>query len=52
MIQLSITQVSEKAVTNMRKLSKLIIHKGNYPVNLKKDEVLEDILICLESISD
>jgi hypothetical protein len=52
MIQLSITQVSEKAVTNMRKLFKLTIREGNNPVNLEKDEVLEDILICLEYISD
>lgn len=51
MIQLSITQVSEKAVANMRKLFKLIIREENNLINLEKDEVLEDILICLESIS-
>ena len=35
----------------MSKVFKLIIDDGNEPVILEEDEVLEDILIRLESIS-
>ena len=50
-IQPSITQVSERMVNNMSKVFKLIIDEDNEPVILEEDEVLEDILIRLESIS-
>ena len=35
----------------MSKVFKLIIDEGNEPIILEEDEVLEDILIRLESIS-
>ena len=38
-------------VNNMSKVFKLIIDDGNEPIILEEDEVLEDILIRLESIS-
>ena len=50
-IQPSITQVSERMVNNMSKVFKLIVDENNEPVILEEDEVLEDILIRLESIS-
>ena len=50
-IQPSITQVSERMVNNMCKVFKLIVDENNEPVILEEDEVLEDILIRLESIS-
>ena len=50
-IQPSITQVSERMVNNMSKVFKLIVDESNEPVILEEDEVLEDILIRLESIS-
>ena len=50
-IQPSITQVSERMVNNMSKVFKLIIDENNEPLILEEDEVLEDILIRLESIS-
>ena len=50
-IQPSITQVSERMVNNMSKVFKLIVDEDNEPVILEEDEVLEDILIRLESIS-
>ena len=50
-IQPSITQVSERMANNMSKVFKLIVDEDNEPVILEKDEVLEDILIRLESIS-
>lgn len=50
-IQPSITQVSERMVNNMSKVFKLIIDDGNEPIILEEDEVLEDILIRLESMS-
>ena len=43
--------VSEKIVNNMCKIFKLIVDESTEPVTLEKDEVLEDILIRLESIS-
>ena len=36
---------------NMSKVFKLIVDENNEPVILEEDEVLEDILIRLESIS-
>ena len=51
-IQTSITQVSERMVNNMSKVFKLIIDDGNEPIILEEDEVLEDILNHLESISN
>jgi hypothetical protein len=39
-------------VNNMSKVFKLIIDDGNKPVILEEDEVLEDILNHLESISN
>lgn len=36
----------------MSKVFKLIIDEGNEPIILEEDEVLEDILIRLESISN
>jgi hypothetical protein len=39
-------------VNNMSKVFKLIIDDGNEPVILEEDEVLEDILNHLESISN
>ena len=50
-IQPSITQVSERMANNMSKVFKLIVDESNEPVILEEDEVLEDILIRLESIS-
>ena len=50
-IQPSITQVSERMVNNMSKVFKLIVDEDNEPIILEEDEVLEDILIRLESIS-
>ena len=50
-IQPSITQVSERMANNMSKVFKLIVDEDNEPIILEEDEVLEDILIRLESIS-
>ena len=50
-IQPSITQVSERMVNDMSKVFKLIVDENNEPVILEEDEVLEDILVRLESIS-
>ena len=50
-IQTSITQVSERMINNVCKVFKLIVDENNEPVILEEDEVLEDILIRLESIS-
>ena len=50
-IQTSITQVSERMVNNVYKVFKLIVDESNEPVILEEDEVLEDILIRLESMS-
>ena len=51
-IQPSITQASERMVNNMSKVFKLIVDESNEPLILEEDEVLEDILIRLESISN
>ena len=50
-IQPSITQVSERMANNMSKVFRLIVDESNEPLILEEDEVLEDILIRLESIS-
>ena len=50
-IQPSITQVSERMANNMSKVYKLIVDESNEPLILEEDEVLEDILNHLESIS-
>ena len=50
-IQPSITQVSERMANNMSKVFKLIVDESNEPLILEEDEVLENILIRLESIS-
>lgn len=50
-IQTSITQVSERMVNNVCKVFKLIVDESTEPVILEEDEVLENILIRLESIS-
>ena len=50
-IQPSITQVSERMANNMSKVFKLIVDESTEPVLLEEGEVLEDILIRLESIS-
>ena len=50
-IQPSITQVSERMANNMSKVFRLIVDESTEPVILEEDEVLEDILIRLESIS-
>ena len=50
-IQTSITQVSERMVNNVCKVFKLIVDESTEPVILEEDEVLEDILTRLESIS-
>ena len=50
-IQPSITQVSERMVNNMSKVFKLIVDESNEPVILEEDEVLEYILIRLETMS-
>lgn len=50
-IQPSITQVSERMANNMSKVFKLIVDESTEPVILEENEVLEDILIRLESIS-
>lgn len=39
-------------VNNMSKVFKLIVDDGNEPIILEEDEVLEDILNHLESISN
>lgn len=51
-IQTSITQVSERMVNNVYKVFKLIVDESTEPVILEEDEVLEDILNHLESISN
>ena len=51
-IQPSITQVSKRMANNMSKVFKLIVDESNEPLILEEDEVLEDILIRLESISN
>ena len=50
-IQPSITQVSERMVNNVYKVFKLIVDESTEPVILEEDEVLEDILIRLETMS-
>ena len=50
-IQTSITQVSERMVNNVYKVFKLIVDESTEPVILEEDEVLEDILIRLETMS-
>lgn len=50
-IQPSITKTSERMVNNMCKVFKLIVDESTESVILEEDEVLEDILIRLESIS-
>ena len=50
-IRPSITQASERMVNNMYKVFKLIVDESAEPVILEEDEVLEDILIRLESMS-
>ena len=50
-IQPSITQASERMINNMSKVFKLIVDESNEPLILEEDEVLEDILNHLESIS-
>ena len=50
-IQPSITQVSERMANNMSKVFKLIVDEDNEPVILEEDEVLDNILFRLESIS-
>ena len=50
-IRPSITQVSERMVNNMSKVFKLIVDEDNEPVILEEDEVLDNILFRLESIS-
>ncbi|MGN8858236.1 hypothetical protein [Catenibacterium mitsuokai] len=50
-IQPSITETSERMVNNISKVFKLIVDDSNEPLILEEDEVLEDILIRLESIS-
>lgn len=50
-IQPSITQVSKRMANNMSKVFKLIVDESNEPLILEEDEVLEDILNHLESIS-
>lgn len=44
-------KTSERMVNNMCKVFKLIVDESTEPVILEEDEVLEDILIRLESIS-
>ena len=39
-------------VNNMSKVFKLIVDESNEPLILEEDEVLEDLLIRLESISN
>ena len=50
-IQHSVTQTSERIVNNMCEVFKLIFDKNNKSVLLEDYEVLEDILIRLESSS-
>ena len=50
-IRPSITQASERMANNMSKVFRLIVDEDNEPVILEEDEVLEDILVRLESIS-
>ena len=50
-IRPSITQVSERMVNNMSKVFRLIVDEDNEPVILEEDEVLDNILFRLESIS-
>ena len=50
-IQPSITQVSERMANNMSKVFKLIVDESTEPVILEEDEVLENIIIRLESNS-
>ena len=51
MIRHTILHVSERTETKMKKVFSLVIDESNEPLIIEEDEILEDILNCLESIS-
>ena len=51
MIRHTILHVSERTETKMKKVFSLVIDESNEPLIIEEDDILEDILNCLESIS-
>ena len=52
MIRHTILQVSERTETKMKKVFSLVIDESNEPLIIEEDDILEDILNVLESISN
>ena len=52
MIRHTILHVSERTETKMKKVFSLVIDEDNEPLIIEEDEILEDILNSLESISN
>ena len=52
MIRPTILHVSERIKIKMKKVFSLIIDESNEPLIIEEDEILEDILNSLESISN
>ena len=52
MIRHTILHVSERTKIKMKKVFTLVIDKDNEPIIIEEDEILEDILNGLESISN
>lgn len=52
MIRHTILHVSERTETKMKKVFSLVIDESNEPLIIEEDDILEDILNGLESISN
>lgn len=52
MIRHTILHVSERIETKMKKVFSLVIDESNEPLIIEEDDILEDILNGLESISN
>lgn len=52
MIRPTILHVSERTKIKMKKVFTLVIDEDNEPIIIEEDEILEDILNGLESISN
>ena len=52
MIRSTILHVSERTKIKMKKVFTLVIDEDNEPIIIEEDEILEDILNGLESISN
>lgn len=52
MIRHTILYVSERTETKMKKVFSLVIDESNEPLIIEEDDILEDILNGLESISN